>query len=261
MKSIVLVTLSLFLGTFFLFIGSLKVTHLIHREMHREIRRNFIQYSKVLPFYEQLIGSKISAKFYRLFIGYIEIISGSLLIVLPNHWQLKNLSTVTLLISNLLSLYTHFKLNDKFERLAPSIIFSLMLACRLIVYLQVKKRIENQDKQKEREERRRLIESGHFDLDQLSLSATEDDENESIDDIDDEELEKLIKISKRLQKNQNQKKRTLDKDPLTGHTIEDDSIDKTIELTDSKQEDSFDLNHKEMLIVGDGLGDETKKSI
>ena len=46
MKSIVLITLSLFLGTFFIFIGSLKVTQLMHREMHREIRRNFIQYAK-----------------------------------------------------------------------------------------------------------------------------------------------------------------------------------------------------------------------
>lgn len=36
--------------------------------------------------------------------------------------------------------YTHTILEDKFERTAPSIVFALMLGCRLVVYLQVKRK-------------------------------------------------------------------------------------------------------------------------
>lgn len=194
------------MGTFFIFVGTLKISQFVHREMHREIRRNFIQYAKVFPLNEKLTGYKLTPKLYRLAVGYLEILCGSLLVVLPNDWRLKNISNLVLLMSNLLTLYTHYKLNEKFERLAPALVFSLMLICRLIVYLQVKRRFENQDKIREREERRRLIESGEFDIDQLSLNATdEDDTIESLDDIDDEELEKVIKVNRALHKNKKRK--------------------------------------------------------
>lgn len=250
MRSIVLLTLSLLLGTFFIFIGSLKVTQLIHREMHREIRRNFIQYVKVFPIKDKWLGFKLTPKFYRLFVGYLEIICGSLLVALPNNWKLKNVSTVILIMSNLLSLYTHYKLNDKFERLAPSIVFSLMLVCRLIVYMQVKKRTENEYKTKEREERRKLIESGEFDLDQLSLSATDDDE--TIEDISDDELERLIKLSRKI----NKKKKSISEKEQTNESDEIQSEHQT-EMNCAQESRLLEPNENVRLISGD----ETKKSI
>jgi hypothetical protein len=42
------------------------------------------------------------------------------------------------------SFYTHFALGDSFERMAPSLIFGLLLVCRLIILLQVIKK-EKQD--------------------------------------------------------------------------------------------------------------------
>lgn len=241
MKSIVLLTLSLFLGTFFIFIGSLKVTQLIHREMHREIRRNFIQYARVFPLSEKTIGFKLTPKLYRLAIGYLEIVCGSLLVLLPNAWRLKNVSTGVLIASNLLSLYSHYKLNDKFERLAPSIVFALMLACRLVVYLQVKRRIENEGKQKVREERRKLIESGEVDLDQLSAS----DDEETLDDLSDEELERLIKLSRKIKKRKGEL--TAESDELHGESLA------TTEMS---------CGQESRLLEGDKLlGDETKKGI
>lgn len=240
MRSIVLITLSLFLGAFFVFVGTLKISQFVHREMHREIRRNFIQYAKVLPLNEKLIGFKVTPKVYRLAVGYLEILCGSLLIALPNDWRLKNASNLVLLASNLLTLYTHYKLNEKFERLAPWIVFSLMLICRLVVYWQVKRRFENQDKIKEREERRRLIETGEFDIDQLSLNEIDEDETiESLDDIDDDELEKILKLNRKLHKN---KKRKQDKT-----SIDTDSNDASIEP---------DVNQ-----LNEQLVDENKKSI
>lgn len=250
MKSIVLLTLSLFLGAFFVFVGSLKVTQLIHREMHREIRRNFIQYARVFPLTEKMIGFKLTPKLYRLAVGYLEIVCGSLLVVLPNDWRLKNVSTVVLMLSNLLSLYSHYKLNDKFERLAPSIVFALMLACRLVVYLQVKRRIENEGKQKLREERRKLIESGEFDLEQLS--ATDDEETvDDLNEFSDEELERLIKISRKIH---SMKRKT---PGGTEMTTESDEV-----LADSLHTADMSCAQESRLHEGDKLpAEETKKGI
>jgi hypothetical protein len=36
--------------------------------------------------------------------------------------------------------YTHFTLNDKFERSAPSLVFALLLFCRLVISYQVNRR-------------------------------------------------------------------------------------------------------------------------
>ncbi|RWS07890.1 transmembrane protein 35-like protein [Dinothrombium tinctorium] len=141
MGSIVLTTLSVFLGLFFLFVGSLKVTATINREMHREIRRNYIQYSRVFPF-SQRFGFKVSPKVYRLAVGFVELFSGALLAFAPGF--AKQLANTVLLVLTLNALYTHLAIDDKFERTAPSIVFSLMLSCRLIILWQVRRRERQQ---------------------------------------------------------------------------------------------------------------------
>ena len=139
MGSIVLTTLSLFLGLFFIFIGTIKVTPQVSKELHREIRRDFVQYAKVFPF-QETGGFKVSPKQYRLAVGYFEIGTGLVLAVIPGF--LKQIANFLLLLLTLTDFYTHAAIADKFERTAPSIVFSLMLSCRLIIYWQVKKRDE-----------------------------------------------------------------------------------------------------------------------
>ncbi|KAH9381642.1 hypothetical protein HPB48_010597 [Haemaphysalis longicornis] len=145
MKSIVLTTLSVFLGLFFIFVGSMKVTPNINREMHREIRRNFVQYSKVFPL-SKLLNFKMNPKLYRLFIGWSEVVCGTILVLVPG--RIKQLANGALLVLMLGAVYTHAALRDKFERMAPSIVFSLMLGCRLVVFYQVQSRQRNKHLQR-----------------------------------------------------------------------------------------------------------------
>ncbi|RWS30426.1 transmembrane protein 35-like protein [Leptotrombidium deliense] len=135
MGSIVLTTLSIFLGLFFLFVGTLKVTPQVSREMHREIRRNYIQYSRVFPLAAKF-GVKVSPKVYRLSVGIIEFFAGIALAFIPG--GIKQWANVILLVLTVTALYTHVAIEDKFERTAPSIVFSLMLTCRLIILYQVR---------------------------------------------------------------------------------------------------------------------------
>lgn len=150
MGSIVLTTLSIFLGLFYVFLGSLTVTPLIHKEMHRELRRNFLHYAKVFPLSEHF-KLKVDAKYYRLSFGSLEIINGLVLLLCP--WpKVKTVSNILLILSNFLQVYTQYQIGDKFEKIAPSFVFILMLTCRLIVNWQVKRRESKEAEEKELED-------------------------------------------------------------------------------------------------------------
>ena len=43
------------------------------------------------------------------------------------------------------ALYTHYALNDKFERIVPVVVFTLLLICRLVISYQVDKRDKLED--------------------------------------------------------------------------------------------------------------------
>jgi len=112
MGSIVLTTLSIFLGMFFIFMGSIKISQQFNREMHREIRRNFVQYAKVVPL-ANIFGIKVSPKIYRLVIGWTELISGLLLVFIPG--RVKQIANFVLVCITFGGIYTHFMIGDRFE--------------------------------------------------------------------------------------------------------------------------------------------------
>lgn len=53
---------------------------------------------------------------------------------------MKDLANISLILLMMLQFYTHYALDDSFERMAPSLIFGLLLVCRLIILLQVIKK-------------------------------------------------------------------------------------------------------------------------
>lgn len=113
MKSIVLTTLSLFLGLFFMLMGTLKVSQMVSRDIHRDIRRSFIQFVKYIPIVKQ-IGLYVSPRYYRLVWGYLELISGFILVFVPG--RLKLFANGSLVFLTIGSIYNHYMAKDKFER-------------------------------------------------------------------------------------------------------------------------------------------------
>lgn len=96
-----------------------------------------MQYAKVFPL-SKVHGIKMSPKWYRLSIGWSEVVCGTILLLVPG--RVKQVANAFLVVLMLGAVYTHAALQDKFERMAPSIVFSLMLGCRLVVFYQVRKR-------------------------------------------------------------------------------------------------------------------------
>lgn len=163
MGSIVLNTLSIFLGLFFILVGSMKISPKINKEMHREIRRNFVHYAKVFPL-AKTMGIKIPSKYLRIVVGWLEVLCGAVLIFIPG--IVKQVANVILLFLMFGAFYTHTILEDKFERTAPSIVFALMLGCRLVVYMQVKR--------KERKVQEKSRESSHRELFRTDVASSKE---------------------------------------------------------------------------------------
>ena len=121
-----------------MFVGVLKVTPFVNKDMNRETRRLFVEFAKVVPL-SSLLNIKVSPKHYRLFVGSLEILSGVILTLIPG--RLKEVANIILWSLTALTIYSHYMINDKFERMAPSIVFFLMLSCRLVVNWQLTRKL------------------------------------------------------------------------------------------------------------------------
>jgi len=140
MSKIVLRSLSILLGSFFIFLGILKLTPRISRDLHKDLRTEYAKYAKVFPL-AKLLDFKLPSKWYRRVVGGLEIMAGFLMMApvpggkskpLLIRW-LKNGANLLLLGLKVLNVYSHWAINDEFERTAPSLVFFLLLSCRLVV--------------------------------------------------------------------------------------------------------------------------------
>ncbi|XP_019873328.1 novel acetylcholine receptor chaperone [Aethina tumida] len=138
MGSIVLRSLSVLLGLFFIFVGLLKISNYISKDLHKDLRKEYVKYAKVFPFAETL-NFKIPSKWYRRTIGALEIICGVAMAFIPTS-KIKNGANICLLVLTLMAVYSHYMVNDHLERTAPALVFLFMLCGRLVVYYQVQKR-------------------------------------------------------------------------------------------------------------------------
>ncbi len=78
--------------------------------------------------------------------GAAEILCGGALMALPHaRWRgAKNGANWALVGVKVLNAYSHWAVDDEFERTAPTLVFLLMLGCRLVVDWQVAKREREQ---------------------------------------------------------------------------------------------------------------------
>ena len=63
---------------------------------------------------------------------YKHSLPGIVLLIVPNR-KIKKAANIILLLAKLLNLYSHFAIDDQFERMAPTLVFFFMLVCRMVV--------------------------------------------------------------------------------------------------------------------------------
>ncbi|XP_066147410.1 novel acetylcholine receptor chaperone [Euwallacea fornicatus] len=138
MSSPVLKTLSLLLGLFFIFVGIIKISNIVSKELHKDLRKEYVKYAKVFPF-SDLLDFKIPSKWYRRTVGVLEIVFGAALAFYPNH-KIKNGANMGLLVLTVMAMYSHYMVADRLERTAPAIVFFFLLCGRLVVFFQIQKK-------------------------------------------------------------------------------------------------------------------------
>ena len=137
MGSIVLKSLSVLLGIFFVFVGTMKLTSHISKDLHKDLRKEYVKYAKVFPL-SGTLDFKVPSKWYRRVVGSLEIICGLAMAIVPSH-KIKNASNTVLLLLMLMAVYSHYMVNDKFERIAPALVFFFMLTGRLVIDWQLRR--------------------------------------------------------------------------------------------------------------------------
>nr|CAG4648998.1 EOG090X0IKQ [Polyphemus pediculus] len=137
MASIVLKSLSIFLGLFFIFVGIMKITPYISKELHKDLRTEYVKYAKVIPL-GRIFNVKIPSKWFRRSIGGLEILCGIALTFIP-HKRTKQVANLILLSLMIGAIYLHWMVDDKLERSAPALVFFFMLTCRLVVEWQIQR--------------------------------------------------------------------------------------------------------------------------
>ncbi|OQV18059.1 putative Transmembrane protein 35 [Hypsibius exemplaris] len=137
MGTLVLTSLSISLGIFFCFVGTLKLTQVVSYEMHKDLKKNFAAQAKVFPVLPSF-GVKVSPKLYREVVGWTEVVCGLALLFMPGH--IKQVANVILFLTVSLAIFSHWKINDRLDRIAPAIVFALMLICRFAISLQHSRR-------------------------------------------------------------------------------------------------------------------------
>ncbi|EDW80151.1 novel acetylcholine receptor chaperone [Drosophila tropicalis] len=133
-NTIVLKSLSVLLGLFFIFVGALKLTPHISKDLYKDLRTEYVKYAKVFPL-TALFGLKVPSKWYRRTIGILEILCGLAMALIPYH-KVKNAANITLLVLMVLGIYQHWMVSDPFERSGPALVFTFMLGGRLVVWYQ-----------------------------------------------------------------------------------------------------------------------------
>ncbi|KAE8749810.1 hypothetical protein FOCC_FOCC003548 [Frankliniella occidentalis] len=140
MGSIVLKSLSVLLGIFFVFVGTMKMSSLISKELHKDLRKEYVKYAKVFPLSDTL-DFKVPSKWYRRVVGSLEIICGLAMALIPSA-KVKQVANVLLIFLMLVAVYSHYMVNDKFERIAPALVFFFMLTGRMVIDWQLRRKAE-----------------------------------------------------------------------------------------------------------------------
>jgi flagellar biosynthesis component FlhA len=88
------------------------------------------------------------------------------------------LANVVLLVIMLGAVYTHYALHDKFDRMAPGLVFSLLLLTRLIIHRQVTQR----EKGAKPEKKTKIEEKEEEEEDEEEENEDEEDVEQQSDD-------------------------------------------------------------------------------
>ncbi|XP_026530491.1 transmembrane protein 35A [Notechis scutatus] len=127
-RTITIVALSVALGLFFVFMGTIKLTPRLSKDAYNEMKRAYKTYVRALPMLKRLGVSSIVL---RKSIGALEVACGIVMTLVPG--RPKDVANFVLLLLVLAVLFFHQLVGDPLKRYAHALVFGILLTCRLLI--------------------------------------------------------------------------------------------------------------------------------
>ncbi|MGH0160275.1 UNVERIFIED_CONTAM: hypothetical protein FKN15_053111, partial [Acipenser sinensis] len=141
-KTVTIVALSIALGLFFVFMGTIKLTPRLSKDAHSEmlLLPTYKSYAKALPALKKM---GISSVLLRKIIGSVELACGIVLTLVPG--RPKDVANFLLLLVMLAVLFFHQLVGDPLKRYAHALVFGILLTCRLLIARQTEERTDSSE--------------------------------------------------------------------------------------------------------------------
>ncbi|KAF7257981.1 Transmembrane protein 35 [Paragonimus skrjabini miyazakii] len=133
MSNVALTAISVAMGLFYVFFGTLKLAPVISEEMYRSMRKTFIRTYGSFPL-SQLTGWNPNPHLIRRVFGTTEVVGG--LLLLAGSSILQDISAGTLLILMLFHLFGIWNASGDPRSASNSVVFALLLTCRFVIRAQ-----------------------------------------------------------------------------------------------------------------------------
>ncbi|KAB0395579.1 novel acetylcholine receptor chaperone [Balaenoptera ricei] len=127
-RTVTVVALSVALGLFFVFMGTIKLTPRLSKDAYSEMKRAYKSYVRALPLLKKM---GINSILLRKSIGALEVACGIVMTLVPG--RPKDVANFFLLLLVLAVLFFHQLVGDPLKRYAHALVFGILLTCRLLI--------------------------------------------------------------------------------------------------------------------------------
>ncbi|XP_066213323.1 novel acetylcholine receptor chaperone isoform X1 [Saccopteryx leptura] len=127
-RTVTVVALSVALGLFFVFMGTIKLTPRLSKDAYNEMKRAYKTYVRALPLLKKM---GINSIILRKSIGALEVACGIVMTLVPG--RPKDVANFFLLLLVLVVLFFHQLVGDPLKRYAHALVFGILLTCRLLI--------------------------------------------------------------------------------------------------------------------------------
>lgn len=135
-------SLGIFLGLIHLAHGLFALTSFLSQDYHRDTRVFYNAIAKTLVFAHAFVDRVTLALYLRYFIGGLQAIFGLMLIENGYFGSFGRIGNYGLILVDLLLVASQLTVGHPFERIAPMIVFTVLLATRLLIVAQGSKKVK-----------------------------------------------------------------------------------------------------------------------
>lgn len=139
--TIAIYSLGFLLGLLHVIIGLVSITPMINQDYHREIKINYSAFAKSLLNIYEFSDRQSLALYLRLVISSAQVVFGTLLMENGHFSQLGKLGNHGLVVLDTIFFLFQLSVGTSYERIAPTIVFSILLVARLIIIEQGNRKV------------------------------------------------------------------------------------------------------------------------